>query len=226
MSLGPKLTVMLTHYDCTVQNAAEIFEKCKTSRAELWGFKDKPLPSEEMKALFSSIKSCGKTAVLEVVEYTEDECIKSALTAVECKCDILMGTTYFDSVNEICKKHNIKYMPFVGCVSERPSVLNGDIDAIINEAKEYLKKGVWGIDLLGYRYTGDCEELISRFVSEVDAPVCVAGSVNSYERLDLIKKVSPWSFTVGGAFFENRFGGDFEEQINSVCEYVSGGKNA
>lgn len=211
---------MLTHNDETVNNAHEIFEKCKNSDAKFWGFKEKSLPIEQMKNLYKYMKECGKTTFLEVVEYTEKEGLEGAKLALECSCDILMGTVFFDSINEFCKKNNLRYMPFVGKVTERPSILEGEIDEIIKEANEYLKKGVYGLDLLGYRYTGNAVELNERFVLEVNAPVCIAGSVNGYERLDELKNINPWSFTIGSAFFENKFDGSFEEQINKVCEYV------
>lgn len=214
------LIVMLTHNDETVNNAHEIFEKCKNSDAKFWGFKEKSLPIEQMKNLYKYMKECGKTTFLEVVEYTEKEGLEGAKLALECGCDILMGTVFFDSINEFCKKNNLRYMPFVGKVTERPSILEGEIDEIIKEANEYLKKGVYGLDLLGYRYTGNAVELNERFVLEVNAPVCIAGSVNGYERLDELKNINPWSFTIGSAFFENKFDGSFEEQINKVCEYV------
>lgn len=211
---------MLTHNDETVNNAHEIFEKCKNSDAKFWGFKEKSLPIEQMKNLYKYMKECGKTTFLEVVEYTEKEGLEGSKIALECGCDILMGTMFFDSINEFCKKNNLRYMPFVGKVTERPSILEGEIDEIIKEANEYLKKGVYGFDLLGYRYTGNAVELNERFVLEVNAPVCIAGSVNGYERLDELKNINPWSFTIGSAFFENKFDGSFEEQINKVCEYV------
>lgn len=214
------LIVMLTHNDETVNNAHEIFEKCKNSDAKFWGFKEKSLPIEQMKNLYKYMKECGKTTFLEVVEYTEKEGLEGSKIALECGCDILMGTMFFDSINEFCKKNNLRYMPFVGKVTERPSILEGEIDEIIKEANEYLKKGVYGFDLLGYRYTGNAVELNERFVLEVNAPVCIAGSVNGYERLDELKNINPWSFTIGSAFFENKFDGSFEEQINKVCEYV------
>lgn len=214
------LIVMLTHNDETVNNAHEIFEKCKNSDAKFWGFKEKSLPIEQMKNLYKYMKECGKTTFLEVVEYTEKEGLEGAKLALECGCDILMGTVFFDSINKFCKKNNLRYMPFVGKVTERPSILEGEIDEIIKEANEYLKKGVYGFDLLGYRYTGNAVELNERFVLEVNAPVCIAGSVNGYERLDELKNINPWSFTIGSAFFENKFDGSFEEQINKVCEYV------
>ena len=214
------LVVMLTHNDKTVNNAYEIFEQCKDSKAKFWGFKEEPLDIEEMKKLYSSMKKAGKTTVLEVVAYTEDEGLKGAKMAVECGCDILMGTMYYDSINEYCKEHNLKYMPFIGKVKERPSILEGEIDEMVNEANSYLNKGVYGFDLLGYRFVGDATKLNKEFVAKVNAPVCIAGSVNSYERLDELKDSNPWAFTIGGAFFENKFDGNFAEQINKVCDYI------
>ncbi len=214
------LVVMLTHNDKTVDNAYEIFEKCKISKAKYYGFKEEPLPLEEMKRLYKYMKKCGKQTVLEVVAYTEEEGLKGAEMALECECDFLMGTKYFESINNFCKENNIKYMPFIGNVIERPSILEGNIEDMISEANELLKKGVYGFDLLGYRFTGNATELNKKFVTEVNAPVCIAGSINSYIRLDELKNANPWAFTIGGAFFENKFGNNFIEQINNVCEYI------
>lgn len=214
------LIVMLTHNDKTVKNAYDIFVQCKNSKAQYIGFKEEPLPLEEMKRIFKLIRSCGKKAVLEVVDYSEKEGLAGAKTAAECGCDILMGTKYFDSINDFCKKNNLKYMPFVGKVTERPSILEGTVKEIIDEANELLEKGVYGFDLLGYRFTGNAAQLNKEFVSRVNAPVCIAGSVNSYERLDELKDAKPWAFTIGGAFFENKFGDDFSKQIDTVCKYL------
>lgn len=224
MNTAPELIVMLTYNDKTVADAPEIFERCKDSQAEIWGFKEEDLPFEKMKELYRQIKLCGKTAVLEVVAYTEDKCLEGAKTAYECGCDILMGTVFYDSVCEYCKEHGLRYMPFVGDVYDRPSVLDGDIDKMIADAKGYIEKGACGIDLLAYRYTGDVHELIKRFLCEVDAPICIAGSVNSFERIDEIMGTSAWAFTIGSAFFEKDFGSDFREQINAVCDHIGSRK--
>ncbi|SNV59743.1 Uncharacterised protein [Staphylococcus simiae] len=216
-----ELIVMLTHNDYTVANAPQIFEECKDAQAKFWGFKDKGLAVEEMKALFSYMKRCDKTTFLEIVEYTEPECLEGAKLAKYCGCDVLMGTTYFDSINTYCQQNNIKYLPFAGDISDRPSILHGDIDDIITTANQNIKKGIYGFDLLGYRYTGDAPLLIRSFVQQIEAPVCVAGSIDSYDKLDFIKTVSPWAFTIGSAFFDNKFNGSFKEQINTVCEYVN-----
>ncbi len=216
----PELIVMLTNNDFTVSNAIDIFETCKYSEAKFWGIKEKGLPLKQMKQLFKAFKQYGKTGVLEVVAYTEKECLNGAQMAAECGCEILLGTLFFDSVNSFCKEHNIKYMPFVGNVSNRPSILEGDIEKMKAQAFEYLNKGVYGIDLLSYRYKGDVVNLSKELVSKIDAPLCVAGSINSYERLDLIREISPMFYTVGSAFFEHRFGEEIFDQINNVCNYM------
>ena len=216
----PKLIVMLTHHDKTVANATEIFNACKNSKAEIFGFKEEGIPFAEMKTLFETMKNCGKITALEVVAYNEEECLDAAEKAVECNCNFLMGTKFFDSVNNFCKKNNLKYMPFVGEITGRPSVLEGTLEGMIDEAKICLSKGVFGIDLLGYRYTGDAVALNKNFVAQINAPVCIAGSVNSYKRLDEVKAANSWAFTIGGAFFENKFGDNFSEQIDTVCNYM------
>ena len=220
MNSEPFLIVMLTHDDKTVDNAEEIFEQCKNSDAIYWGMKEEPISLDRMKKLFSYMRSCGKKTVLEVVAYTEDKCMRGAEMAVECGCDILMGTLFFDSVNDYCKQKGIKYMPYVGKVYDRPSILDGSVEDMINEAREYTSKGAYGVNLLGYRYVNDPSELISKMVKEVNAPVCVAGSVDSYERLDELKEIAPWSFTIGSAFFEKVFDDDFCTAVNKVCAHM------
>ena len=220
MGNAPELIVMLTHNDLTVIDAYEIFDQCKKSKAKFWGFKEEPLPLEQMQKLFAYMKDCGKTTFLEVVSYSEKECLEGARKAVACNCDFLMGTTFFDSVNDFCRENHLNYLPFVGKITGRPSVLEGTPEEMINEANAYIAKGVYGIDLLGYRYTGDAALLNRDFVKNMKVPVCIAGSVNSYERLQEIKDVSPWAFTIGGAFFENKFDGTMKEQIDKVCNFM------
>ena len=218
MNEEKNLIVMLTYSDQTILNAKDVFEKCKNSKASMWGFKEKPLPLAQMKELFQIMKDCDKTTVLEVVAYKEEECLAGAQMAHECNCDILMGTLFYDSVNEYCLKNHIKYMPYVGDVRQCPSVLTGNLEQMVKQTKEYLKKGAYGVDLLGYRYVGNAENLIQGFLEQIDAPVCVAGSINNQQKLQFIKRVSPWGFTIGSAFFDHAFGDDVAEQINFVVD--------
>ncbi len=219
--MKPELVVMLTHHDKTVVNAIEVFEACKETKAICWGFKEIGIPKEEMKQLVGMMKAAGKRTFLEVVAYTEEECLEGAKVGVECGFETIMGTLYFPSIQKLVQENGLKYMPFVGKIEGRPSILYGSISDMINEANDLADKGVDGIDLLAYRYEGDAEELIRRFVKEVKVPVCIAGSIDSNARLDVMKDVSPWGFTIGGAFFEGKWDGTFAEQVNTVCDYIA-----
>ena len=220
MKEKPYLIVMLTYDDMTVENAYEVFDSCKDSKAVVFGFKEEPLPLDEMKRIYKYMKRQGKTTGLEVVAYTKEEGFAGAKVAKECGCDFLMGTIFNEEILEFCKENDIKYMPFVGKVTKRPSILEGEAGDMINEGNEYIKKGAFGIDLLGYRYTKDASSLIKEVTEGVKGPVCVAGSVDSYYRLDEILEANPQSFTIGSAFFDNKFDGTFCEQINKVVSYI------
>lgn len=220
--MKPELIVMLTHNDLTVENAYNVFEACKDSKALYWGFKEQPLPIDEMQRIYRRMKACGKRTVLEVVAYTEKEGLEGAKMAATCGCDILMGTCFHESILQFCQQHHIAYMPFVGNITGRPSILEGTVESMVCQAKQLKAQGVYGIDLLGYRYTADAEQLISDLVGKAGLPVCVAGSIDSYERLQFIKDTQPWAFTIGSAFFEHRFGESIAEQINKVCEFING----
>lgn len=219
---APELVVMLTHHDKTVENAIEIFEGAKDAPAKYWGFKEVGIPEETMTLLVKKMKDAGKVTCLEVVAYTEEECLDAAKLAIRCGFDILMGTLYFDSIKEAADKAGMRYMPFVGNIHSRPSVLEGTIEGMIEEAQNLIKnKGITGFDLLGYRYTGDAVKLNKEFVKNVSVPVCLAGSIQGYERLDEVKAAGAWGFTIGGAFFEHKFGDSFSEQITAVVEYMN-----
>jgi len=220
------MIVMLTNHDKTVKNALELFEECKNIPVEHWGFKNIGLPIIQMKKLVRNMKNANKKTFLEVVSYTEKECIEATKLAIECEFDYLMGTIFFQSVYDLLKDKPIKYMPFCGKVSGSPSVLEGSIDEIIAHAKSIKEKNVYGLDLLTYRYTGDPEELAQKFIKEIDLPVIIAGSINSFEKLEKVKKLNPWGFTIGSAFFDKKFvkGGSFKEQIERIVKYLESSK--
>ena len=167
-------------------------------------------------------EASGKNGVFKVVSYTEQEGLKGAQAAAFCGCDVVMGTMFSEKIADFCKENGLRYMPFVGDVRERPSVLYGSVDEMIKQAQAALEHGVDGFDLLGYRYVGNAAVLNETFVREVRAPVCLAGGINSFERLAQVKRISPWTFTIGSAFFEHRFGDSFREQIDAVCAFLAG----
>lgn len=217
---NPELVVMLTHNDYTVDNAEDIFEQCRDSEANYWGMKEVPLPPERMKALYADMKRSGKTTVLEVVGYTEEAGVRGAHLAAECGCDILMGTVFSVRVAEICHANGIRYMPFVGKISGRPSVLSGSVEEIVSDARNAVGAGADGVDLLGYRYVGDALALNESICQSLPGKVCIAGSIDSFQRLDEVKGAGAALFTIGGAFFDNKFDGTFCQQINKVCRHL------
>lgn len=220
-SAAPELVVMLTCNDYTIDNAEEVFEQCRNTRARWWGMKEQPLGERRMKALFSRMKECGKATVLEVVGYDETAALNGARLALACGCDILMGTKFFSTVADLCNKNSIRYMPFVGNIIGRPSVLHGSIDEIVEEARYAVANGASGIDLLGYRYTGNTMALNKAVAESIQTPLCIAGSIDCYQRLDEVKASGADMFTIGSAFFNNKFNGTIAEQIDKVCEYLS-----
>src|SRR4030067_197862 len=98
--MKPELIVMLTHHDQTVQEALSLFDSMQHTPVTHWGFKDVGLPHDQMKALVKCMKEAGKTTFLEVVSLSEEEGLDGARLAVEAGFDILMGTVYFDSIND------------------------------------------------------------------------------------------------------------------------------
>jgi len=92
--MNTKMIVMLTYNDKTVKNALELFEECKNLSVEHWGFKNIGLPVIKMKKLVRNMKDAKKKTFLEVVSYTEKECIEATKLAIECEFDYLMGTMF------------------------------------------------------------------------------------------------------------------------------------
>jgi len=223
MNSNVKLIVMLTNNDKTVENANEIFESCKDLEVKCWGFKDVGLPIAEMKKLVKSMKEAHKKTVLEVVSLTEKEGMEGAKLAVECGFDYLMGTEFYESIANYLIDKDTKYFPFCGKVYGHPSILDGSVEEIINHAKDILKKGADGVDLLAYRYIEDADKrLIKDFLKQIEKPVVLAGSINSWDRLEKVLDYKPWGFTIGTAFFNNKFGANmtFREQLTIVLEKV------
>ncbi len=217
-----KIIIMLTHNDQTVKNAIEVFDACKDLAVDFWGFKDVGLEKEKMAELIQHMKAAGKTTFLEVVTYTEEECMNGAKLAVELGFDYLMGTLFYDSVYAYLKEHEIKYLPFCGKVSGSPSVLEGSFEEIIKDANTMLEKGVDGIDLLAFRHEQGAE-LAREYCAKVDKPVVIAGSINSEARISFVNEINPWAFTMGSALFTENFapGDGFRENLQEVIDYMN-----
>ena len=220
--MAPQLITMLTYKDETVKNSFEVFDQCADLPASFWGFKDVGLPKPDVKRLVERMKARGKTTFLEVVSLTEKECLDGTGLALDCGFDYLMGTVYYDSVFRLMRGKATKFFPFAGKVSGHPSILEGSIPEIVADGRRMQDLGVAGFDLLAYRYTADAEALAEAFVQGVRVPVVLAGSIDGFPRLDVMKRIQPWAFTIGSAFFDKKFvpEGSFREQMASVLDYL------
>ncbi len=198
--MKPEIIIMLTHHDVTVKDAGEIFEQCKDLPVKFWGFKNVGLPKDEMKKVAGAMK-----------------------TAIDCGFDYLMGTVYYDSVAKLLKENGMAYLPFVGKVSGSPSILEGTNEEIIQNAKDLMAKGIKGFDILAYRHVVDGEKLAREFCAAIDAEICIAGSINSFARIDTMFDIGPWTFTMGSALFEKKFvaDGSFRDNLKAVADYMA-----
>jgi hypothetical protein len=220
--MRPELIVMLTYADSTVIDALQIFNQCQDLPATHWGFKDVGIPAQEMRKVVDAMNAAGKTTYLEVVSLTEEDGLRGAKLAVECGFDILMGTVFFDSINDYLQDKPVKYYPFPGHVHSHPSILDGKIEDIVDDIKSMTAKGVDGFDLLTYRYTGDPVKLLIEVVKESNVPLVSAGSIDSYNRIQEVWDAGAWGFTIGSAFFDKKFvaTGSFKDNILAVCDWL------
>jgi hypothetical protein len=214
----PELIVMLTHHDVTVANALELFTELQDLPILHWGFKDRGLPTTQMRSLVEAMRAAGKTTYLEVVSLSEAEGLAGARLALEAEFDVLMGTVYFSSIQQLLSNSSTRYYPFVGHVHSHPSILDGDIDKIAAHAHYLETQGVDGLDLLTYRYTGDAPALLRKVVTATALPVVSAGSIASLDRVVEVQQAGAWGFTVGSAFFEARFSP--EQSIRKNVEFL------
>jgi hypothetical protein len=221
--MKPELIVMLTHHDRTVPNALELFEASKDIPVSHWGFKDVGLSHTEMKELVRCMKAAGKITFLEVVSLSEDEGMAGAKLAVEAGFDILMGTIYFDRIHRFLMDKPIRYYPFPGHVYNHPSILDGEIPAIVQHARWLESKGVHGLDLLGYRYVGEARKLLQDVVKATTIPIVCAGSIASLGRIAEVWEAGAWGLTIGSAFFDRQFvpGGTFQQNVQAVVDWLS-----
>ena len=107
-------------------------------------------------------------------------------------------------------------------MSGSPSVLEGSFDEIISDANSLLDKGVDGIDLLAFRHA-DGAGLARAYCQAIAKPVVIAGSINSFQRVDFVNELNPWAFTMGSALFTENFvpGGGFYKNLEALVGYMN-----
>ena len=197
---------MLTHHDATVSNALEVYDEVRDLPLRYVGFKDVGQPIATLTELARRIHADGREAMIEVVSEHGDDELRSIGAATQIGVDWVLGGTHVDDALALLDGSGLRYCPFPGQFMGHPSILEGTIPEIAQSASDLTSRdAVAGLDLLAYRYAGDVEALVGAVLAAVDKPVIAAGSVDLFERIDALRELGVWGFTVGGAVFECAF---------------------
>jgi hypothetical protein len=214
---------MLTYNDKTVENAINIFTLNKHAQTNYWGFKDLGINLNESKKLLAYMKDEGKTTFLEPLHEDEENCMISAKLAVECGFDYVLGMVYNPRVHKMLSDNGVQYWPTCGRREGLPRMLYGTIEEIVSDAGRLLELEVDGICLSSFRYVdGNPEEMSINFRKLISAPLIISGGINDYHRLDFVKKMNLWGFTIGSALFSHKFGKEktIADQLDIIKEYI------
>lgn len=214
---------MLTRDDRTVPDARQVYDTLRDTDLRYVGFKDVGLPPVELRELAAAMRADGREVFLEVVSERVDDELRSIEAALDIGVDWLMGGTHADEALAILDRAGPpgtpgrpRYCPFPGRVVGHPSILQGSIDEIAEDARTLTgRPGVDGLDLLAYRWPGDVPALVRAVVDAASGPVIAAGSVDSTERIEALARAGAWAFTIGGAIFDRRLpaGDSIREQV-------------
>ena len=151
----------------------------------------------------------------------EEDCIRAAEQCIAGGAQHMLGTPYYPSVQKMLDEAGVTYSPFPAL--DPDSRMRRPIPEVVDCAMGFERAGCDGFTISAFRYLGgDPEELLRALDDATEMPFRIAGSVNSYERLDFVKSLKNLTgFTIGGAFFENKFGETFAENVTRVCEYLA-----
>jgi mannose-6-phosphate isomerase-like protein (cupin superfamily) len=223
--MGLRFIFMLTRNDRTVEDASEQLKTALSLGVRHIGFKDVGLPIDRLKVLNQVIQADGATSYLEVVSLDQESEIASAKAATEIGVDVLLGGTRVDDVLPILAGTEIQYFPFPGRITGHPSVLEGSIEEIVKSAKALTARdGVHGLDLLAYRSKEDVPALIKAVCAAVTKPVYVAGSIDTAERIAILKEAGAAGFTIGTAALDGKYPAedkDVSGQLGAIIRDVA-----
>lgn len=224
-----ELMVMLTWHDKTVQDALEIFESCKDIDVKEWGFKNVGICEYDTVHLIRNMKEAGKKTNYEIITREKEAYRYGEVTAQRAKFHCLMGSKYDKSLHEVLKREGIEFMPAVGnpgCFyNGEHGVLLGEEDEIVREADELINKvGVQGITIPVFRYYKDSEKLLRELLKVIPGSlITVAGSVDTFDKIDMMNELGIARFTMGSALFNKKYvpDGTFRDNLKVVADYIN-----
>jgi putative N-acetylmannosamine-6-phosphate epimerase len=214
---------MLTRNDETVPDARAIYASIANLGLKHVGCKDVGLPKPELAQLIKDIRSHGHTSYLEVVSESDESMETSARTALEVGADYLIGGTAVERIQKVITGTGMKFFPYIGSIVGHPCLLRGSIPDIVDDARRVEQLGVDGINLLAYRYDGDVPELVRSVAAATSLPLICAGSVDSVERIEALRDLGVWAFTIGTAALDGAFvpGRPLGDQLRLVVTAAS-----
>jgi hypothetical protein len=212
---------MLTHDDRTVDNAAEIMPTLADTGLKYVGFKDVGADLAKQRHLVELAHDAGFEVMLEVVSTSKEAEMSSLRSAAEAGFDWVLGGTHGTETAGMLPD-GVKYCPFPGRVVDHPSILQGTIDEIADDAARLTALDhVSGLDLLAYRHqSADVLELIRAVVAKSNGPVIVAGSIASVARAVAVSEAGAWGYTIGSAIFDGLLPGapSIADQVRAVLD--------
>lgn len=212
--------LMLTENDATVADAITTYDSLRGSPIHYVGFKDVGLPVAALKPLAQRIQADGRKVMLEVVATSRETELESIRAALKIGVDYLLGGRHVEDALSLLRGSAVQYFPFAGRTVGHPTVLEGTMDEIVEDARRIASMpGVHGLDLLAYRFAGegDPAELTRRVVEAVSVPVIAAGSIDREARVKAMIHANTWGFTVGSALFQEAFvDRRLSAQINTI----------
>jgi hypothetical protein len=206
---------MLTRNDETIPDAHAIYDSIADLGLGHVGCKDVGLPRPELAELIADIRSHGHTSYLEVVSESDDSMEASAVAAVDVGADYLIGGTAVERIQRVIAGTGMKFLPYIGSIVGHPCLLRGSIKEIVEDARRVEQLGVDGINLLAYRYDGNVPELVRSVAAATPLPLICAGSVDSVERIETLRDLGVWAFTIGTAALDRSLvpGKPLEDQL-------------
>ncbi len=214
---------MLTRNDQTIPDARSVYASIASLGLKHIGCKDVGLPKAELALLMGDIRSHGHTSYLEVVSESDDSMETSALAALEVGADYLIGGTAVERIQKAIAGTRVKFFPYIGNIVGHPCLLRGSIHDIVEDARRVEHLGVDGINLLAYRYDGAVAELVREVAAATSLPLICAGSVDSVARIEALRDLGVWAFTIGTAALDGAFvpGRPLGDQLRLVVAAAS-----
>lgn len=197
---------MLTRDDRTVADPVAVWRAVEATGLRYAGVKDVGTDWDTLAAFVDGLHHCGCEAMLEIVNEDPDAELASARAGIEAGVDYLLGGTQVERVAELVGDRRVRYFPFAGAVGGHPVELHGEPEQIAADAAALVAiENVDGVDLLAYRHRADPEGVIEATVAAIDAPVIVAGSIDSPARARRVSQLGAWGLTVGTAILAGTF---------------------